>query len=233
MKNGYHATWAGERSAGGTPRRARSRLGNYWYGAARACLLAVGLAVGATAAAAVQPAQELVQQTTDKMLSTLKAERVTIEQHPSRIYDLVNQIVLPHFDFERMSSWVLGKYWRTATPAQRQKFTEEFRTLLVRTYGKSLSAYTDNKISYLPSRPSAQDNEVKIRTEVAQPGGLPIPIDYDLYLKGDAWKVYDVTIDGVSLVTNYRTTFANQIRQGGLDKLIASLAERNKQDVGK
>lgn len=181
---------------------------------------------------AAQPPQELVRQTAEKMLDTLRTERAVIEQQPQRIYELVSQIVLPHFDFERMSSWVLGKYWRTATPAQRQRFVEEFRTLLVRTYAKSLASYTDQKISYLPMRPATKQDEVKVRTEVDQPGGLPIPIDYDLYLgKNGEWKVYDVTIDGVSLVTNYRTTFATQIRQDGLDKLIATLADRNQRDL--
>jgi phospholipid transport system substrate-binding protein len=181
---------------------------------------------------AVQSPQEMVKQTADQMLDKLRTERKVIDEHPERIYELVNQIVLPHFDFERMSSWVLGKYWRRATPEQRKEFVEQFRTLLVRTYAKSLSSYTDNKITYLPFRGGPQQTDVKVRTEVDQPGGFPIPIDYDLYLKGDEWKVYDVTIDGVSLVTNYRTTFANQIRQNGLDKLIASLADRNKQESG-
>jgi len=179
---------------------------------------------------AVQSPQDLVQQTADRMLNKLRTERQVIDQHPGRIYELVNEIVLPHFDFERMSSWVLGKYWRTATPDQRARFTQEFRTLLVRTYAKSLSEYTEKKISYLPMRAAAQDTDVKVRTEVEQPGSFPIPIDYSLYLKGDAWQVYDVTIDGVSLVTNYRTTFSSEIRQDGLDKLIATLADRNKQD---
>ena len=182
------------------------------------------------AAWAIQSPQDLVQQTAEKMLSKLRDERQVIDQHPGRIYDLVEEIVLPHFDFERMSSWVLGKYWRRATPEQRRHFTEEFRNLLVRTYAKSLSSYTDNKITYLPFRGSAGQDDVTVRTEVDQPGGFPIPIDYSLYLKGGEWKVYDVTIDGVSLVTNYRTTFANQIRQDGLDKLIATLADRNRQD---
>jgi phospholipid transport system substrate-binding protein len=185
---------------------------------------------GGGSAWAIQSPQDMVQQTADKMVSKLREERQVIDQHPGRIYDLVNEIVLPHFDFERMSSWVLGKYWRSASSAQRNRFVEEFRSLLVRTYAKSLSSYSDNKISYLPFRDSPGKNDVKVRTEVDQPGGFPIPIDYSLYLKGDEWKVYDVTIDGVSLVTNYRTTFANQIRQDGLDKLIATLADRNKQD---
>ena len=179
---------------------------------------------------AVQAPQEMVQQTAEQMLTKLRDERKVIDEHPGRIYELVDEIVLPHFDFERMASWVLGRYWRTASPHQRQAFVEQFRTLLVRTYAKSLSSYTDDKINYLPFRGSPGQTEVKVRTEVDQPGGFPIPIDYDLYLKGDEWKVYDVTIDGVSLVTNYRTTFANQIRQDSLDKLISSLADRNKQD---
>jgi phospholipid transport system substrate-binding protein len=185
---------------------------------------------GTGAVWAVMAPQDMVKQTSDQMLSKLRDERQIIDQHPGRIYDLVNQIVLPHFDFERMSIWVLGKYWRTATPEQRKRFVEEFRNLLVRTYAKSLSSYRDNKISYLPMRSSPQDTDVKVRTEVDQPGGFPIPIDYSLFLKGDEWKVYDVTIDGVSLVTNYRTTFASSIRQDGLEKLIATLADRNKQD---
>lgn len=201
-----------------------------WF---KGVVVSLGLLVGGGALAAAPSPQELVQRTADQMLTKLKTEKQVIDQHPERIYELVNQIVLPHFDFERMSSWVLGKYWRAATPAQKEQFVNQFRNLLVRTYAKSLSEYTDRKISYLPMRPSPQENQVKVRTEVDQPGGFPIPIDYDLYRKGDDWKVIDVTIDGVSLVTNYRSTFATQIRQDGLDKLITVLAERNQRDVAK
>lgn len=192
----------------------------------------VGLALlaGGNVLAAVSP-QELVQRTAEEMLTKLRAEKQVIERHPERIYELVNQIVLPHFDFERMSSWVLGKHWRAATPAQKERFMTEFRTLLVRTYAKSLSEYTDSKISYLPMRPSPQEDQAKVRTEVDQPGGFPIPIDYELRRQGDQWKVIDVTIDGVSLVTNYRSTFASQIRQDGLDKLITVLSERNQRNL--
>lgn len=192
-------------------------------------VLLLGLGAGGSAWA-LQPPQELVQQTADKMLNKLRDERQLIDQHPGRLYALVEQIVLPHFDFERMSSWVLGKYWRRASPEQRRRFVEEFRNLLVRTYAKSLSSYTDNEVTYLPFRGSPGQDDVTVRTEVQQPGAFPIPIDYSLYLKGGEWKVYDVTIDGVSLVANYRTTFANQIRREGLDKLIATLADRNQQD---
>jgi len=181
----------------------------------------------------MQSPQELVHQTADRMLDRLRTESKVIDQHPGRIYDLVNEIVLPHFDFERMSTWVLGKYWRRATPDQRARFVEAFRNLLVRTYAKSLSSYKDNTITYLPFRPGHDEKEARVRTEVDQPGGFPVPIDYSLYIKDGEWKVYDVTVDGVSLVTNYRTTFANQIRQDGLDKLITTLADRNKQDEAK
>lgn len=190
-------------------------------------LCMAGFAPAGVSANVPQPPQDMVKQTADSMLAKLKEERVVIRKEPGRIYDLVSSIVLPHFDFERMSSWVLGKYWRTATPAQKKRFSEEFRNLLVRTYATSLTEYTDRKINYLPFRADPNDTDVTVRTEVAQPGAAPIPIDYRLALTGDEWKVYDVSIDSVSLVTNYRTTFANQIRQEGLDKLIEKLAARN------
>ncbi|MFZ5595094.1 MAG: MlaC/ttg2D family ABC transporter substrate-binding protein [Pseudomonadota bacterium] len=182
-------------------------------------------------AAAVQPPQDLIKQTADRMLAKLKEERAVIRKDPGRIYELVSDIVLPHFDFERMSAWVLGKHWRTATPDQKKRFTEEFRNLLVRTYATSLTEYTDRKINYLPFRGDANATDVTVRTEVEQPGAAAIPIDYSLILKNGEWLVYDVAIDNVSLVTNYRSTFANEIRQGGLDKLISKLAERNRQST--
>ncbi len=185
---------------------------------------------GAALAMAAQAPQELVRDTSDKIIKRVQAERAQLEEDPSRLYAMVDEMVLPHFDFERMSQWVLGKYWRTASPPQREQFVSEFRNLLVRTYAKSLFEYRDNRIDYLPLRAPAEATEVTVRTEVEQPGSFPVPIDYDLHLKNGAWKVYNVTVDGVSLVTNYRTTFSNQIRQDGLDKLIATLSERNQRD---
>lgn len=196
-----------------------------------ALLLACVTGFAGASSAAIQPPQDLIKQTADRMLAKLKEERTVIRKDPSRIYGLVSDIVLPHFDFERMSAWVLGKYWRTATPEQKKRFTEEFRNLLVRTYATSLTEYTDRKINYLPFRGDPGATEVTIRTEVEQPGAAAIPIDYSLHLKNSEWLVYDVAIDSVSLVTNYRTTFANEIRQSGLDKLIDKLAERNRQST--
>ena len=180
---------------------------------------------------AIQSPQVLVQETSEKMLATLKAEEKLLQQEPGRIYELVNEIVIPHFDFEYMSQLVLAKYWRRASPEQRAAFTSEFRTLLVRTYAKSLQEYTHQVIHFLPFR-EVSSGDVTVRTEVEQPGSFPIPIDYRLHQKGGEWKVFDVIIDDVSLVTNYRSSFAKEIRQSGIDDLISSLAKRNKEASG-
>lgn len=181
--------------------------------------------------AASQGPLELVKQTSDNMLAKLKEERAVLEKEPGRIYELVNSIVLPHFDFETMAKRVLGKYWKQADDAQRKKFIEEFRTLLVRTYAKSLTEYTDQKITFLPLKENTGGESVTVRSEVSQAGGFPIEINYDVHQANGEWKVFDVIIDGVSLATNYRTSFTNEIRQGGIDKLIAKLAERNRKAV--
>ena len=173
--------------------------------------------------------EALVRETSEQMLAMLKEQRDVIAAEPGRLYGLVYEIVLPHFDFERMSRWVLGKHWRQATPEQQQAFVEQFRNLLVRTYGAALREYTDQNIVYLPVRRSAESKEVIVRTEVMKAGGVPIPIHYSMYLSADGWKVYDVIIDGVSLVSNYRTNFATEIRNAGLEGLIKRLADRNAQ----
>ncbi len=179
--------------------------------------------------AAAQAPQALVEETSKLMLGKLKEEAAVIKAEPGRIYELVNQIVLPHFDFEYMSQMVLAKYWQRATPAQKKAFVEEFRTLLVRTYATSLNQYTDQKLTFKPFRPEVRPELATVHSEVAQPGGFPIPIDYRLRQEGEQWKVFDVVIDGVSLVTNYRSSFAKEIRDSGLDGLVKTLADRNKQ----
>lgn len=189
------------------------------------CLVFLPLSV---AASIDQSPQQLVEETASKMLTTLKAEKDAVQKSPSRLYSLVDEIVLPHFDFELMAKRVLGKYWRDASPAQRTHFTDSFRGLLVRTYANSLTEYTDQKISYLPMRRDSDNKRVEVRSEVEMPGQSPIAINYRL-VQGDAeWKVYDVTINGVSLVTNYRSSFANEIDRGGIDALITKIDDKNK-----
>jgi phospholipid transport system substrate-binding protein len=144
---------------------------------------------------------------------------------------MAEEKVLPHFDFVRMSQWVLGLNWRKATPEQRGRFVAQFRDLLVRTYSTALLNYTDQQIIYRPLTLQPADADVLVKTEVKQSGGAPnIPINYSFYKNKDgAWKVYDVTIDGVSLVTNYRSVYASKVKDQGMDGLLASMLESAKE----
>ena len=187
------------------------------------------LASGSVAATTVDP-EQLVKQTSDQVLAEVKDRKKELTEFPGRIYDLVEEVVLPRFDFERMSMLVLGKHWRTASEEQRAQFVIQFRELLVRTYATALLNYSDQEIRYLPVRQVEGAQEVTISTEVAAEGAPRIPIAYSLIRDGESWKVFDVTIDGVSLVSNYRTTFASQIRRYKLEGLIAKLEERNGKD---
>lgn len=183
----------------------------------------------ATAADSMDP-EALVRETSDRMLAVLKEQHDVIKAEPNRLYGLVDDIVLPHFDFERMARWVLGKYWRQASPEQQQAFVNQFRTLLVRTYGTALLDYSDQQVNFLPLRTGSDTKDVTVRTEVLKAGGPSIPINYSMILHDDGWKVYDVVIDGISLVSNYRTTFSTEIKSAGIDGLIRRLAERNGRD---
>jgi phospholipid transport system substrate-binding protein len=124
---------------------------------------------------------------------------------------------------------VLGRNWKTASKEQQTQFVNEFRTLLVRTYSSALAKYRNQTINYKPMRAGAGDTDVTVKTEIVQPGGPPVLVDYSLHKEDDGWKVYDVVIEGVSLVTNYRGQFANEIKQGGMEGLIQKLADKNKQ----
>lgn len=182
---------------------------------------------GAAWAAAVKPPQDVVRDTSDQMMSALRQNYAALKQDANQIYGLVNRIVLPNFDFEIMSRWVLGRAWQQATPEQRRRFTEEFRTLLVRTYGKALLEYAKEDVRVLPQPSALENDEATVKSEVRLKSGQPIQINYSMHLNPEGWKVYDVTVDGVSLVTNYRGTFASQIRANGLDAVIADLQQRN------
>lgn len=193
-------------------------------------LLALSLVVPGQLLASTSP-QKLVEETSQLMINKLREEKEVIKAEPGRIYELVDQIILPHFDFEYMSQMVLAKHWRKASADQRSAFTDEFKMLLIRTYATSLNEYADQELIYLPFRSGNKEDKATVRTEVDQPGGFPIPIDYQLRNKNDTWKVYDVVIDSVSLVKNYRTSFGKEIRKEGLDKLIKTLAEKNEKAV--
>ena len=191
-----------------------------------AALIAVDAAAGPDIPSQPSP-EQLVRQTADQVLSKLQQERPQLKAHPGKIYGLVKDIILPHFDFKRMSQWVLGPKWHRATPDQRQHFVAEFRDMLVNTYGYALLQYENEKIQYLPTRGNPASGRVEVRTQILQPEGTSIPVNYLLFKKQGEWKVFDLSIDGVSLVSSYRNSFAEQIQQVGLDGLIDHLAKHN------
>jgi len=190
--------------------------------------LLFGVLLLSSPVSARQAPEAMVQETMDKTIAVLRTDQDKIKANPDYLVAVADRFVAPHFDFDRMSSWVLGKYWRKAKTDQKTRFAKEFRTLLVRTYAKALNDNYDKKIIMLPSRKKKGGKLITVRTEIQQSAGFPIPINYKMYIKDDAWKVFDVSVDGISLVANYRTSFAKEVRKGGLDKLIARLHDRNK-----
>jgi len=180
-----------------------------------------------------QQPDQVIAETTNKMLDALKQDRELISQHPFRVHELANQIIMPHVDFQRMSSWVLGKYWRRATAEQKQQFPEQFRSLILRTYATALSEYTDETISYLPLHADRDATDVNVKTIIERSAGPGIPVAYRMHQTAEGWKVYDISIDGISLVNNYRRSFSSEIRRHGLDSLINKLALKNKSLVTK
>jgi len=204
---------------------------NLW-GKATWFALLISLAFGSVKAIAdddmVPEPQALVKDASDRMLQALKDNEDKIEEDPKLVYGLIDEILLPNFDFEKMSKLALGKNWRKANKEQRVRFIEEFRLLLVRTYSTAMLEYSDEELVFLPFRDDLSKKKVKVKMEILQSGGPSIPMALSMYLnKENAWKAYDVKIDGISLVTNYRSTFAAQIRKGGMEKLIDNLAARN------
>jgi len=175
------------------------------------------------------PAESLVIDTTNKVLERLRKEKAELQKDKNKIYPLVEELILPHFDFHKMSIWVLGKNWRKANAEQQKIFTGEFQNLLVRTYSTALLEYTDQEIDFLPFHAGEKDRKVTVKTRIIQGGGAAdIPLNYSLYRnRAGEWKVYDISVDGISLVTNYRTSFATEVRQGGILQLLAKLAEMN------
>jgi len=172
-------------------------------------------------------AETVVRQLTEQIYRVLLDECNGIRERPERLYSLVDEVLLPHADLDKMSQWVLGKYWREADDGQRRDFAHQFRQLLVRTYATAIQTVTPENIYYLPGRDTGRSDQALVRTEIRQPGEAVIAIDYPMYRKQGRWLVYDVRVEGVSLVTNYRTTFAEEIRSKGLSGVIASLKQQN------
>ena len=191
-------------------------------------VVALTLSVAVPTLAAESP-QAMIEQTSQQVLQSLRDNRAELDRDPSGVYALVEKQILPHFDFGTMSRWVLGRNWRSASPEQRDQFVEAFKVFLVNRYAGALLEYSNEQLRFPPA-PTADGDDVTVRSEIVLKRGKPIPVNYSLHRnKQGEWKVYDVTIEGVSLVTNYRNSFADQIRAGGMDSLIAKLQERNAQ----
>jgi phospholipid transport system substrate-binding protein len=171
----------------------------------------------------------LVDNTAQEVLTIVRQDKDIRGGNKAKILDLVEAKILPHFNFNRMTRLAMGKNWSQAAPGQQQELVKEFRTLLVRTYSNALSNYSDATIKVEPLKNKGGETDTTVKTKVIQDSGQePVPIDYSMEKTSDGWKVYDVTVAGVSLVTNYRSTFNNQVREGGVEKLIKTLADKNR-----
>ena len=170
---------------------------------------------------------ELIRKTVDEVIGIIKLDKDIQAGDQKKINALVEAKVLPHFDFTRMTQLAVGRYWRTATPEQKQALVTEFRNMLVRTYTKVFTVYRDQTVEVKPVRMAAGDTEATVKTTITKPGTQVIPVDYEMKLADDGWKVFDISIEGVSMVMSYRGTFASQIQESGIDGLIKTLVDKN------
>ncbi len=188
--------------------------------------------VGAAQAESTAP-DAVLETASRQMISAINANHEKIKSDPRVVNGLVEDILMPHIDFIASSKWVLGKHWRRASKQQKLEFIRQFRTLLLRFYSSALAEYlTTNSVSedmfvFLPLRGDSNPKRVTVHSEIHAPSGNIIPVKYSMHLTKKGWKVYDVSIEGVSMITTYRTSFASEIKQKGLEGLIASLTERN------
>ena len=191
-------------------------------------LIAASLVCFSAVSFAIEAPDALVKRTAEDVLNVVKTDADIQAGDQAKIFALAEEKIVPNFNFDKVSRLVLGKNWTKATPEQKTAFQTEFRTLLIRTYATALSKYKNQIIEYKPLRMADGATSATVKTAIVQPGGQPIAVDYSLDKMADAWKVYDIVIEGVSLVTNYRGQFAQEIRQNGLDSLIKKLGDKNK-----
>ncbi len=197
---------------------------NVIYPSLLALLLALMLPAGALSAAELSEPQIVIQKISDQLQAAIKRGLTAKEQ----TYDLANDIVVPHIDFRRASSLALGKHWHRAKPGQQQRFTKEFKRLLVRTYATAFYTFKEWELSHVSARTGQNNKDVFVRTKVLRPGAKPTMVEYRMYRNGSGkWKIYNLKIEGISLVTNYRNRFQREIRNGGLDGLINSMKAKN------
>ena len=186
------------------------------------------LLVGAAPAGANSP-DAVVRQVAGGVIERIEAERPALQANPALVYDLVDELVIPSFDFVSMAKWVLGKNWKRASPEQQAGFIEQFKALLVRTYARALLEYSGQQIKYLAVEQKPDSKLAVVKTELTSAGAQAFPVAYRMYRKDQTWKVVDVAVDGVSLVSTYRGSFAARIKDSGFDGLLQELASKNEQ----
>jgi phospholipid transport system substrate-binding protein len=179
---------------------------------------------------AMEAPLDTVKSTTEQVLERVRADKDGLRANPAKMYSLVSQFIFPHFDFNVMSQFVLGEQWKSAPELKRTAFVEQFRKLLVRTYATALLEYSDQKINYPADKNGTANGKTATVTQlVSHPSGGTLPIVYRMHSKAGPWMVFDVSVDGVSLVKTYRSSFTSVLQDGGIDKLIANLSEKNKE----
>jgi phospholipid transport system substrate-binding protein len=184
---------------------------------------------GSPAVAADTLAPDVLAKTvTEEVLTIIRADKDIQAGNQKKVLDLVETRIVPHFNFFGMTRIALGKNWNQANAEQRKALTQEFRTLLVRTYTTAFTQYKNQTVEYRPLRLAPGDNDVVVKSFIRQPSGQPIAVDYSMEKTDAGWKVYNLKIEGISLVENYRNTFNTEIQKGGIDGLITTLADRNK-----
>jgi phospholipid transport system substrate-binding protein len=170
---------------------------------------------------------QLVQKITDEVLAAINSDKQLAAGDKEKAIKLAEEKVLPYVDFEQATRLAVGRAWREATPEQRKRLVGEFRNMLVRTYSNAISAYQGQTLKVLPQRGKQDPEETVVRTQFIRAGGPPLPIDFTMHKTGDTWKVYDITVEGVSLVITYRSEFDAIVKQEGIDGLIKRLAQKN------
>ena len=194
------------------------------------CIVSIAslLALSANVSAQEIAPDMLIRTVSNEVLEIVRKDKDIQAGHTGKAIDLVEAKVLPHFNFTRMTQLAVGKDWRQASSEQQKTLAGEFHTLLVRTYSKALSEYRNETIKFKPMTIKPEDTDARVRTEISQSkGGKPIGLDYFLEKSASGWKVYDIEIGGVSLITNYRETFGSEIRRSGIDGLIKLLQSKN------
>jgi phospholipid transport system substrate-binding protein len=194
----------------------------------RTITLVAGLLIAPLVLAQAQAPDVLVKNVTTEVVDLISKDKDIRAGDRGKLIQLNEAKVLPHFNFQSMTALAMGASWNKASPEQKRQLTEEFKTLLVRTYASALAAYSEQRFEYRPLRAKPTDTDVTVQVRVIQSGAQPVPIDYSMEKTSGGWKVYDVMVGGVSLVANYRTEFNGTVRNSGIDGLLKNLQSKNR-----